>query len=249
MAMLNKWTSMKSEHDASQSPGHTDRSGRRPYLSSLCSTLSDAEFWRKQIVGEISRGVSEIQNKGMAEHLVRDLNDKINKLMREKYHWNRRVKDLGGPDWNRLEAQAARSAEGDEGGMSVGSKGYRYFGMAKELPGVKEMFQKKASVIMKRGRDVKKIVDGGYFGIGDEEDGVLEEEERREEEERWGEVEGKRRKMYGEDTVVWEFEKEGGEEEEELFGGMVAKVEMPSQDLIQKCLREKKKREVLESLS
>ena len=52
----------------------------------------------------------------------------------------------------------------------MGSKGYKYFGVAKDLPGVKEMFQSKASVIMKRGRDVVKIVDGAYFGIGEEED-------------------------------------------------------------------------------
>jgi hypothetical protein len=26
------------------------------------------------------------------------LNDQINKLLREKYHWEKRIKELGGPD-------------------------------------------------------------------------------------------------------------------------------------------------------
>jgi hypothetical protein len=35
----------------------------------------------------------------LEEHKVRDLNDKINKLFREKWHWNNRIKELGGPDY------------------------------------------------------------------------------------------------------------------------------------------------------
>lgn len=35
---------------------------------------------------------------GLAEHKIRDLNDQINKLLREKYHWEKRIKELGGPD-------------------------------------------------------------------------------------------------------------------------------------------------------
>ena len=30
---------------------------KRPYLSSLCETLSEAEKWRRQIMTEISKGV------------------------------------------------------------------------------------------------------------------------------------------------------------------------------------------------
>ncbi len=32
---------------------------------------------------------------------IRDLNDEINKLMREKSHWERRIVELGGPDYSR----------------------------------------------------------------------------------------------------------------------------------------------------
>jgi hypothetical protein len=32
---------------------------------------------------------------------IRDLNDEINKLIREKGHWERRIVELGGPDYAR----------------------------------------------------------------------------------------------------------------------------------------------------
>lgn len=40
-----------------------------------------------------------IITESLEEHKIRDLNDKINKLFREKWHWNRRVRELGGPDY------------------------------------------------------------------------------------------------------------------------------------------------------
>ena len=35
---------------------------RRPYLASDCDNLQEAEKWRRQIIGEISRKVAQIQN-------------------------------------------------------------------------------------------------------------------------------------------------------------------------------------------
>lgn len=35
----------------------------------------------------------------MGEFRIRDLNDEINKLLREKGHWEYRIKELGGPDY------------------------------------------------------------------------------------------------------------------------------------------------------
>ena len=54
------------------------------------------ERYRQQIIREISDKVAKIQNEGLGEHAIRDLNDGINKLIREKYHWNRRKKELVG---------------------------------------------------------------------------------------------------------------------------------------------------------
>lgn len=36
---------------------------------------------------------------GLGEFKIRDLNDEINKLLREKGHWEYRIKELGGPDY------------------------------------------------------------------------------------------------------------------------------------------------------
>ena len=37
---------------------------------------------------------------GLGEFRIRDLNDEINKLIREKRHWEERILELGGPDYN-----------------------------------------------------------------------------------------------------------------------------------------------------
>ena len=37
---------------------------------------------------------------GLGEFRIRDLNDEINKLLREKRHWEERILELGGPDHN-----------------------------------------------------------------------------------------------------------------------------------------------------
>ena len=39
---------------------------------------------------------------GLGEFRIRDLNDEINKLLREKGHWEVRIKELGGPDYARV---------------------------------------------------------------------------------------------------------------------------------------------------
>jgi len=64
---------------------------RRPYLATECDDLRKAEKWRRQILGEVSKKVSQIQNAGLGEFKLRDLNDEINKLLREKGHWEDRV--------------------------------------------------------------------------------------------------------------------------------------------------------------
>ncbi len=74
----------------------------------------------------------------MTDYAVRDLNDEINKLMREKSHWERQIVALGGANYRR-----ARTGMIDEDGREVpGTRGYKYFGRAKDLPGVKELFNR-----------------------------------------------------------------------------------------------------------
>lgn len=73
----------------------------------------------------------------LGEYKLRDLNDEINKLIREKDRWDVRIKELGGPDYK---ADGPRLLEKD-GKEAPGNRGYRYFGAARDLPGVRELFE------------------------------------------------------------------------------------------------------------
>ena len=269
MAMLNKWTEMKKSHDKKQNSSNpnsgndgSDRTGRRPYLSSLCASKYDAEFWRKQLLNEISSSISKIQNTSLPESTIRDINDTINKLLREKYHWNKRIRELGGTDYIKLEKSNMEiSTQQGEGSLSLtGSSGYQYFGAAKELPGVKELFAKNASKVMKREYgDLRKLVDVEYYGFRDEEDGILVQAEAEEEAKLVKEINVKRLKLAGDDSkfeysLTSDSKEEGSTEwgsiistSGDILAGKPIDV-IPSQELIKKELFELKKRELLDNL-
>ena len=73
----------------------------------------------------------------LGEHRIREMNDEINKMMRQKHHWEVRIRELGG------EAQRGRQFIDIEGKELPGAPGYKYYGAAKELPGVRELFAEK----------------------------------------------------------------------------------------------------------
>lgn len=75
----------------------------------------------------------------------------------------------------------------DEEGREIpGSRGYRYFGRARELPGVKELFERPVEEKEKKKvEEVKGVLDAKYFGfLGNEDDELLEYERKKEEEAR-----------------------------------------------------------------
>ncbi|KAG7400107.1 NineTeen Complex (NTC) component [Phytophthora boehmeriae] len=159
-SLLNRWTSMKQDFADSFK-------NRRPYLASQCDNLKEAERWRRQIIREISKKVADIQNAGSSEHVIRDLNDEINKRIREKRHWERRIVQLGGSDYSRSQPQAYDA----DGAAVSGVGGYKYFGAAKNLPGVRELFEKQAPEPRKRTRlDMYKHIEPDYYGFRDDED-------------------------------------------------------------------------------
>ena len=167
-AMLNKWVTMREEGNAAPAIR-----GKRPRLASECHHLADAEYYRNQILREITGGIAKIQNPALGEHTIRDLNDEINKKLREKFHWNKRIKELGGMDYNSIERQR-QIEEGDFQSSVQGPGGYRYFGAAKDLPGVQELFEKQALKQQNRKRgDILKHITPAYYGWRDDEDGVL----------------------------------------------------------------------------
>lgn len=52
-----------------------------------------------QIIKEMSKKIALIQNPGLGEFKIRDMNDDINRLIRLKNAWEHRIKTIGGPDY------------------------------------------------------------------------------------------------------------------------------------------------------
>lgn len=92
MAMLNRWVKMKRSLN-------TKERGKRPRNADECTDLQEAEEWRKSIIRELIKKVSDIQNASLGEHRIRDLNDEINALLKEKGRWEDQIRELGGPDY------------------------------------------------------------------------------------------------------------------------------------------------------
>ncbi|KAK3024943.1 hypothetical protein RJ639_042947 [Escallonia herrerae] len=269
-SMLNRFITAKNEEK--KKPRE-----RRPYLASECRDLAEADRWRQQIMGEIGRKVTEIQNEGLGEHRLRDLNDEINKALREKLHWERRIVELGGPNYTRHSAKMT-DLDGnivDVPNPSGRGPGYRYFGAAKKLPGVKELFEKPPELRKRRTRyDIYKRIDASYYGYRDDEDGVLgkvegpaEERMRAEVVAAWAEMEevkreAKRRVRSGEvaevggearrilyeeeeDVVEEERREREREEEKDKEREFVVHVPLPDEREIERMVVEKKKMELL----
>ncbi|RMZ90587.1 hypothetical protein DV736_g2183, partial [Chaetothyriales sp. CBS 134916] len=76
-------------------------STRRPKAPSTIGTIPACEKFRGQILRDVSRKLLKIQDESLSDAQVRDLNDEINKLMKEKWSWERRIKELGGPSYGR----------------------------------------------------------------------------------------------------------------------------------------------------
>lgn len=64
--------------------------------------------------------LNETETAGLTDYEVRDLNDEINKLMREKRHWENQIVALGGANYRRNVAMMD-----DDGKEVPGTKGYK----------------------------------------------------------------------------------------------------------------------------
>lgn len=222
---------------------------RRPYLASECNSLKECEKWRLEIVRDISKKVAQIQNAGLGEFRIRDLNDEINKLMREKGHWEDRIRQLGGPDYRRVGPRML-----DHEGKEVpGQRGYRYFGAAKDLPGVRELFQDDSGSEKKKTRgQLFAHVDADYYGYRDEDDGILlpleEEAEQLSVQQAFLEWKKKQEAANPGKDIEAELRRYAIMEEEDLEERKRAKEEevvediaVPSQEAIEKMLLQRRK--------
>ncbi|KAK9836708.1 hypothetical protein WJX74_006476 [Apatococcus lobatus] len=241
-SMLNRFLAAKTEEERGPKQ-------KRPYLATECHDVNEADRWRQQILREIGRKVMEIQNAGLGEHRIRDLNDVINKLVREKGHWERRIRELGGPDYARNAPKATDSEGRELEGASGKGAGYRYFGAAKQLPGVKELFEKEAPRQIRRTRhQLYQHIDADYYGFRDEEDGVLEKVEavaertlRAQAMDEWREKEAERQAALAE-AGGRDMEAEDAAQQQQQFK---AYVPLPDEKEIEQRVMQKKKAELL----
>ncbi|PRP77272.1 hypothetical protein PROFUN_14484 [Planoprotostelium fungivorum] len=245
-SMLNRWLAYKKEEEAgrvrrSRTGGQSRyiTTPKRPPHTAATSSITECEKYRMEILREVGKKVMEIQNESLGEQLIRDLNDEINKLLREKGHWERRIVELGGPNYRKYERisndpSIPQLHAGDD------QKGYvyKYFGAARQLPGVKEMFLKAANEKTKRKRFDYKGIDAEYYGYGDEEDDTMVQMEKAAEEK-------------AQEAARLQWEKDTGSvfvntkqtTEEDTF------VPIPTKSDIERALVEKKKAELLKKLT
>lgn len=233
---------------------------RRPYLASECKSLYACEKWRMQIIREIAKKVAQIQNAGLGEFRIRDLNDEINKLLREKRHWEDQIKELGGPDYQKVGPRML-----DHEGKEVpGNRGYKYFGAAKELPGVRELFEQEPPAPPRKTRaELMKDIDADYYGYMDDDDGILIPLEINAEKlavqkvvTEWKLKKEQKMETGSSDEETEEadiyavVESDEDEEKKDLLDGsqqrFVAHVPVPSQQDIEQALLRRRKQELME---
>lgn len=87
MAMLNRWVKAKRELGQKKPISEKDRQLSRPSDPKTVTQVVEADIWRGGIVREIIKKVADIQNGSLAEFKIRELNDSINELVREKCRW------------------------------------------------------------------------------------------------------------------------------------------------------------------
>lgn len=186
MAALNRWTAQKRDLEKANNHGRATYMGgamlaspsfgpyaqkKRPKIASECQTVKECDFWRKDILKGVAKKIAEIQNAALGEHRIRDLNDEINKDLREKAYWEDQIKALGGTDYKALAPKEVEIYGAELASLS----GYKYFGAAKDLPGVRELFDTEAipEAPRKTRKQLFRNIQPDYYGWRDEEDGML----------------------------------------------------------------------------
>jgi len=151
-----------------------------------------------------------------------------------------------------------------EGKEVPGNKGYKYFGAARQLPGVRELFEQAPPLPPRKTRgELMKNIDADYYGYRDDDDGVLIPLEREAEIKAIQDAVNawKSKKDSAMETGAEEAEEkdeediyavspsrasEPVEEEEKPLSAFTAHVPVPSQKDIEAALLRRKKQELLD---
>lgn len=130
----------------------------RPKYVQSVQSLPQSEKWRQSILTEISVKLTKINDPTIPEYEIRQLNDSLNKLHREKRAWEYHIRELGGNDY----ISYSQSAQG------INVKGTRYYGRARELLEVQQMTKSSE----KKTEISKKSLPLSYYGVYDRDDWV-----------------------------------------------------------------------------
>ena len=166
LTLFSKWQSFKT--------GQSVLGSKKTTISSECNNINDAERIRREIVRDITKQIALISNNAsLGEHRIREINDDINKKMKSKHYWDIKIRELGGVD-----AKKVRNFYDIEGKELPGVPGYKYYGLAKELPGIRELFAEEEDMIKERKKirsraDMYKNITPDYYGYRDDDDGIL----------------------------------------------------------------------------
>lgn len=169
------------------------------------------------------------------------------------------MKELGGVDFKKT----APKMLDNEGKEVPGNRGYKYFGAAKDLPGVRELFEQEAAHQSKKNRtEMLKQIDADYYGYMDDDDGLLipaedkcEKEAIRKKIDEWKTTET----ANGQIDETFEIPEMDSDDENYVAGRLaksnvdvtakdhvfIAHVPVPSQKDIERALLERKKQELL----
>jgi pre-mRNA-splicing factor ISY1 len=170
---------------------------RRPQLSDSVNNLEDALHWRLDVIKDIKQLVSKLTHqKKLEEPEIRQLNDRINKLLYIRKHWERRIQQLGGPAFttkpkdntaNIISTSSTTDELSDEQSAAIFANNYYYFGQAKSLPDVKKLFARQEklkrleegedNVFKRTRRELYNNIKPNYYGAEEDNDKELVAEE------------------------------------------------------------------------
>ena len=108
--LMNKWVTAKHRMRLGQTTYVFNVNitySHRPLSAYECKTSQECLYWRNDILKELKKKLGQIQNRtlyfnvysplaGLPAQTLRDLNDEVNRLIRSKGHWERRIRELGG---------------------------------------------------------------------------------------------------------------------------------------------------------
>ncbi|CUV06167.1 unnamed protein product [Cryptosporidium hominis] len=149
---------------------------------------------------EISNLAKKLRDCTMSdENEVRHLNSGINSLLKEKYKWECRIVELGGPNYRSRHGQYIESL----GGISMPNSSLKIFGVAISLPEYKELLNSDdkteiSSKIVSKPPEVT-VCDAYYEEINKKEEDRIKTLEREKE------IEFKKKKRFLEKEISVEY--------------------------------------------